>query len=119
MFDPLAFPSRVVPATENEEGAAHRAPGQHRKHYSPKTRIVLVSRGHLPQEGRGAYLWLDYNAVAAAKQRMPEKSEEYAAELYSVLHRLDGDGFEWIAVELPPDLPEWAAIRDRLMRAAY
>jgi len=109
----------VAAATENEEGAAHRAPGQHRKHYSPKTRIVLVSRGHLPQEGRGAYLWLDYNAVAAAKQRMPEKSEEYAAELYSVLHRLDGDGFEWIAVELPPDLPEWAAIRDRLMRAAY
>ena len=107
-------------ADPNEAGGtAQRSPGQHRKHYSPKTRVVLVSRGHLPKGGRGAYLWLDYNAVAAGRQRMPAKSEEYAAELYSTLHKLDGQGFDWIAVELPPDLPEWEAIRDRLVRAAY
>lgn len=105
--------------TNQGEDAAQRSPGQHRKHYSPKTRIVLVSRGHLPKHGRGAYLWLDYNAVAARRQRMPEKPEEYAAELYSTLHELDQKDFDWIAVELPPDLPEWAAIRDRLVRAAY
>lgn len=102
-----------------ETGEAHRSPGQHRKHYSPKTRIVLVRRGHLPHDGRGAYLWLDYNAVAAARQRMPEDPEAYAAILYGTLHQLDNEGFDWIAVELPPDLPEWAAIRDRLLRAAY
>jgi L-threonylcarbamoyladenylate synthase len=102
----------------SEEGAAHRAPGQHRKHYSPKTRIVLVSRGHLPREGRGAYLWLDYNSAAASRQRMPEKPEEYAAEIYGALHRLDRERFDWIAVEMPPDSPEWTAIRDRLLRAA-
>jgi L-threonylcarbamoyladenylate synthase len=100
------------------EGEAHRSPGQQRKHYSPKTRIVLVNRGHLPREGEGAYLWLDYNAAAAGKQRMPEKPEEYAAELYSALHKFDRQEFDWIAVELPPDVPEWAAIRDRLVRAA-
>jgi L-threonylcarbamoyladenylate synthase len=50
---------------------------------------------------------------------MPAKPEEYAAELYSTLHKLDGQGFDWIAVEIPPDLPEWTAIRDRLVRAAY
>jgi len=81
--------------------------------------VVLVSRGHLPREGRGAYLWLDYNAVAADRQRMPEKPGEYAAELYSALHKFDRQGLDWIAVELPPDVPEWAAIRDRLVRAAY
>ena len=102
-----------------EPGEAHRSPGQHRKHYSPKTRIVLVGRGHLPREGRGAYLWLDYNAVAAARQRMPEEPEAYATKLYGTLHQLDNEGFDWIAVELPPDQPEWAAIRDRLLRAAY
>lgn len=107
-----------APTAGREKGEAHRAPGQHRKHYSPKTRVVLVSRGHLPLEGRGAYLWLDYNAAAAAKKRMPDKPDEYAAQLYGALHRLDRDGFDWIAVELPPDVPEWAAIRDRLMRAA-
>jgi len=101
------------------EGEGHRSPGQHRKHYSPKTRIVLVSRGHLPREGKGAYLWLEYNASAAGKQRMPENPEEYAAGLYSALHKFDRQGFDWLAVELPPDIPEWAAIRDRLVRAAY
>lgn len=101
------------------EGEAHRSPGQNRKHYSPKTRIVLVSRGHLPREGKGVYLWLEYNASAAGKQRMPEKPTEFAAVLYSTLHKFDQQGFDWIAVELPPDLPEWAAIRDRLVRAAY
>ena len=102
-----------------ETGEAHRSPGQHRKHYSPKTRIVLVGRGHLPHEGRGAYLWLDYNAVAAARQRMPGDPEAYATKLYATLHQLDNEGFDWIAVELPPDQPEWRAIRDRLLRAAY
>ncbi len=114
----MAHVSNAVAAAAGE-GEAHRSPGQHRKHYSPKTRIVLVSRGHLPREGKGAYLWLDYNAVAAGKQRMPEKPEEYAAELYSALHKFDRQEFDWIAVELPPDAPEWAAIRDRLMRAAH
>jgi L-threonylcarbamoyladenylate synthase len=116
----MTYLSGAAVANTNEAGdTAQRSPGQHRKHYSPKTRIVLVSRGHLPKDGQGAYLWLDYNAVAAGRHRMPAKPEEYAAELYGTLHKLDGQGFDWIAVELPPDLPEWAAIRDRLVRAAY
>jgi L-threonylcarbamoyladenylate synthase len=114
----MAYVGNAVSAAASG-GEAHRSPGQHRKHYSPKTRIVLVSRGHLPREGKGAYLWLEYNAAAAGKQRMPEKPEEFAAVLYSTLHKLDQQGFDWIAVELPPDTPEWAAIRDRLVRAAY
>jgi L-threonylcarbamoyladenylate synthase len=98
---------------------AHRSPGQHRKHYSPRTRILLVNRGFLPAEGRGAYLWLSYNAKAAHRLRMPERPEHYAAKLYSTLHDLDQKSFDWIAVELPPDEEVWSAIRDRLIRAAY
>jgi len=101
------------------EQEAHRSPGQHRKHYSPKTRVVLVNRGHLPKQGRGAYLWLDYNAAAAVKRRMPETPQAYAAEIYRALHELDREGLDWIAVELPADTLEWAAIRDRLLRAAW
>jgi L-threonylcarbamoyladenylate synthase len=116
----MAHVSDAAVAYTNEDlGTAQRSPGQHRKHYSPKTRVILVSRGHLPKDGRGAYLWLDYNAAATSRRRMPAKPEEYAAELYSTLHKLDGQGFDWIAVELPPDLPAWEAIRDRLVRAAY
>ena len=100
-------------------GGAHRSPGQHKKHYSPRTRVLLVSRGQLPRKGRGAYLWLAFNARAAFKQRMPQSAEDYAAKLYATLHELDRQSFDWIAVELPPDAPEWAPIRDRLTRAAY
>src|SRR6266852_1445678 len=102
----------------NIKEAAHRAPGQHQKHYSPNTRLVLVSRGHLPAAGRGAYLWLAYNASAAHRLRMPENPAEYAAKLYGLLHELDAKGFDWIAVEMPPDEKEWVAVRDRLTRAA-
>jgi len=98
---------------------AHRSPGQHKRHYSPRTRVLLVSRGHLPREGRGAYLWFAYSARAAFKQRMPQSASDYAAQLYATLHELDRESYDWIAVELPPDAPEWTAIRDRLTRAAY
>ncbi len=49
---------------------------------------------------------------------MPAAPGDYAARLYAVLHELDQEGWPWIAVEAPPDTPAWAAIRDRLRRAA-
>lgn len=97
----------------------HRSPGQHQKHYSPRTRVIIVRNGHLPAEGQGAYLYLRTEAAARYPQRMPGTPADYAARLYSILHELDQKGFVWIAIELPPDTPEWAAIRDRLTRAAY
>jgi L-threonylcarbamoyladenylate synthase len=119
-FVDVAAPAGSTPTTvPAEQNVAHRSPGQHNKHYSPRTRVLLVNRGHLPQQGRGAYLWFAYNAKAAWSVRMPEQPETYAAKLYSVLHDLDREGYDWIAVELPPQAPEWAAIRDRLTRAAY
>jgi L-threonylcarbamoyladenylate synthase len=114
-----AVEEAVASGAAVQEQEAHRSPGQHRKHYSPKTRIVLVSRGHLPKEGRGAYLWLDYNGAASVRRRMPDTPEAYAAEIYKRLHELDRQGLDWIAVEIPPDAAEWAAIRDRLVRAAW
>ena len=54
----------------------------------------------------------------ARRIQMPAAAASYAARLYAVLHELDAENLPWIAVELPPETPEWAAIRDRLMRAA-
>jgi len=115
----MAFVEEALGPAPMFPGTAHRSPGQHRKHYSPRTRVLLVSRGHLPAEGRGAYLWLEHEAQAKRSLRMPLRPEEYAAELYVRLHELDRQGLDWIAVEMPPDSPCWAAIRDRLTRAAY
>jgi L-threonylcarbamoyladenylate synthase len=49
---------------------------------------------------------------------MPEDPRAYAAALYETLHHLDTEDLDWIAVEMPPDTPEWAGVMDRLRRAA-
>lgn len=114
----MAFVDDAV-ATEDSAEHGHRSPGQHKKHYSPRTRVLLVTEGHLPQSGRGAYLWLVHKADSARSLRMPEQPQAYAAQLYRRLHDFDCEGLDWIAVEFPPDSTEWTAIRDRLTRAAY
>jgi L-threonylcarbamoyladenylate synthase len=114
----MAFVEEAVARGEGGEGA-HRSPGQHKKHYSPRTRVLLVSNGQLPREGRGAYLWITGESPAVRAVRMPAEADAYAAALYRQLHELDHEGLDWIAVEFPPESQEWAAIRDRLTRAAY
>jgi L-threonylcarbamoyladenylate synthase len=103
---------------EESSAEAHRSPGLHKKHYSPRTRVLLVSHGQIPTNGIGGYLYLHSEAAANYVKKMPEHPEFYAAQLYASLHEADGMGFDWIAVELPPDTPQWMAIRDRLVRAA-
>jgi L-threonylcarbamoyladenylate synthase len=89
---------------------AHPAPGLHARHYSPRTRLILVRDGAVPSSGRGLYLHSGAN--------MPADPAGYAATLYATLHQADAAGYDWIAVEEPPGLPAWAGIRDRLIRAA-
>jgi L-threonylcarbamoyladenylate synthase len=84
-------------------GAGAESPGQHPRHYSPHTPIVL---GAEPKSGRGIRLDLAAMPLDAAER------------LYRILHDLDREGYDWIAIELPPDTPEWAGVRDRLVRAA-
>jgi L-threonylcarbamoyladenylate synthase len=114
----MAFVEEAVATAELAE-EAHRSPGLHRKHYSPRTRVLLVKQGRLPDYGRGAYLWIECEVSAARAVRMPRQPEAYAKQLYGQLHEFDREGFDWIAVEMPPETREWAAIRDRLTRAAY
>jgi L-threonylcarbamoyladenylate synthase len=109
-----------------EPGSAHPAPGMHRRHYSPRTPVLLVRDPKELPNGAGAYVWRRNPAAAslaaasnvARRVQMPAGAASYAARLYAVLHELDAENLPWIAVELPPETPEWAAIRDRLMRAA-
>jgi L-threonylcarbamoyladenylate synthase len=107
------FIGKVEIATAAAEGS-HPAPGMHPRHYSPRTRLVL----DLPGNGRGAYLWHTRPAPSARSVQMPSDPARYAAALYETLHRLDDEGFDWIAVEPPPNEPAWAGITDRLKRAA-
>jgi L-threonylcarbamoyladenylate synthase len=96
-----------------------QSPGQHSRHYSPSTRLLLVEdAAGLPGSGRGAYVYRERPAGAARVVAMPNDAVGYAASLYAVLHELDGQGWDWIAVEKPPAGPEWAGVNDRLDRAA-
>ena len=101
-----------------------RSPGTMDKHYSPRARVRLVPPGglneslaELPNGGRvGA---LSFDTVAADVFRiMPRDPQEYARVLYAALHEMDDRRCDVILVERPPGKPEWAAILDRLERAA-
>ena len=97
-------------------GLPHAAPGMHRKHYSPRTPLLLIAPGERPVGGRGAVV--SHRSHAHGVVRMSADPKRYAAALYATLHELDGQGYDWIAVERVPELDAWAGIRDRLTRAA-
>ncbi|MGQ9634731.1 MAG: L-threonylcarbamoyladenylate synthase [Bryobacteraceae bacterium] len=105
---------------ENGEAAAHPSPGMHPRHYSPRTALLLLADPNSLPSGRGVCVHRSWRLPAeVAAVRMPDDAAHYAAVLYETLHRLDEEGWDWIAVEAPPEGPEWAAIADRLSRAAW
>lgn len=118
---PLLLRPGVIPLPELEavigpvevaasmEGA-HASPGMHERHYRPSTPLYLVRAGDALPAGRGCFLRIG--------EEMPAGAAEYAAALYATLHRVDGEGWEWIAIERPPDAPEWEGVLDRLKRAS-
>jgi L-threonylcarbamoyladenylate synthase len=102
-------------------GAPARSPGQMARHYSPRTPMVLAEDAdaehrRLREAGFrvisvGYDLIWDYVFISA-------DPVEYAADIYAILHKLDDGRYDRIVIEMPPDAPEWAAVRDRLTRAA-
>ena len=90
-----------------ESGAGEESPGQHPKHYSPRTRVVI---GESPRDGNG---------VRLDSSNMPHNAAAYAELFYGKLHLVDQQGYDWIAIDLPPDTPDWAGVRDRITRAAH
>ncbi len=109
----------TISQQKNATVGAHPSPGMHPRHYSPRTKLLLVRDGEVPQEGAGAYLQLHGPPKSEVREiiAMPLDASEYASKLYRTLHELDSRGYEWIAVDTPDDAPEWEAIRDRLKRA--
>ena len=95
---------------------AHPSPGMHHRHYSPRTKLLLIAPDERPVGGRGVVL--SHRPDAQDALLMPAAPKGYAAALYATLHELDGEGLDWIAVERVPENAAWAGIRDRLMRAA-
>ena len=98
-------------------GGSHSSPGQHRKHYSPRTPVVLLGASDPVPEG-AAYVWYRSEKPSIKAVQLPDNPTGYAAAIYGVLHDLDNQGLTAIAIESVPGTTPWDAVADRLRRAA-
>jgi L-threonylcarbamoyladenylate synthase len=108
-----------------------KVPGQHALHYSPHTPLMLFKdRLSLIQESKAlqamglsfaVMLIGDCDNVELNCQiiTLPNSPDKAAELLYCSLHDLDAMKVDHLLVELPPVLPEWLAVLDRLSRAGY
>ena len=111
-------------------GPAPRVSGALPAHYAPRTPLELVATADcsarvetLHEQGVAVGLFatqavLDRCAMPVHAVVAPADPATYARLLYATLHELDASPCTRILVEMPPDLPAWQGIQDRLARAA-
>ncbi|THF64286.1 L-threonylcarbamoyladenylate synthase [Pseudothauera rhizosphaerae] len=122
---------RAEPAAAEwtEEPAAPRVSGSLAAHYAPATPLRLLPAALLVEEA--AELAAEGSRVAVLAHACPDPGDSrltwiavgadpaaYAHALYARLRALDALGADFILVETPPADPAWAAVTDRLGRAA-
>jgi L-threonylcarbamoyladenylate synthase len=112
---------------EDGPGASERAPaspGQMPVHYAPRTPAYRAGSveelAGIDTRDCAVIVFGDHKGARTDPGRgqfVMETPEDAARLLYELLHRCDGLGKAAIVVVLPPEKPEWRAVRDRLMRA--
>ena len=121
VIGPVKVMDRAIVETE-----APRSPGQSAVHYAPRTpayRFETAQRGKIPVELGGAKCGLVVVSPLDVVKKWENivalscRPEVYARHLYEVLRELDAMDLAAIFIEMPPDRPEWAAVRDRITRA--
>lgn len=99
---------------------APRASGGLERHYAPRTETRLVPDA----SGAG-----EHDAVLSPRAKpdgvnaahwltLPDHPTAYGRGLYAALRDLDALGCSHLYIETVPETPAWAAVRDRLRRAA-
>ena len=103
------------------------APGTLARHYAPRTPLLLM-----PPQAIEAYLHAHPQTICgvlsphqptgaanmAVWQQAADNATQYAHELYRHLRTLDSAAISQMIIATPPATEEWAAIHDRLKRAA-
>lgn len=120
------LPTLIEAEPAPSAGTARRAsPGLDRRHYAPRTRLVLAGRDELAAAAAAlprplAAILCTPSAELAAEHRWVLGSDPpaYAAGLFAALHAADRSDCRAILVERPPDDVAWRAVHDRLGRAA-
>jgi L-threonylcarbamoyladenylate synthase len=104
---------------------APASPGMLPVHYAPRTPALRVDSVDelvriAPAEGM-AILALGRHSLPGSipsdRSFVLADPQAAARQLYAALHQLDTLGVDRIVVLMPPDQPEWTAIRDRLLKA--
>jgi L-threonylcarbamoyladenylate synthase len=117
----------VVGSVDEADAASPRAPGRQRSHYAPETPVDVVPAAVLAAAIDAARTGGERVAVLARRapdasgmswRRMPDAPDAYARALYAALRAMDAAGADRILVEAVPAGEAWAAIADRLARAA-
>ena len=119
----------VVGRVDDAGTGAPRAPGRQRSHYAPGTPLDIV-RGESLQSELEAALAQGGRVAVLARTAAPARSDRviwrempgapagYGRALYAELRALDAAGVDRILAVAVPAGEAWAAIADRLMRAA-
>jgi L-threonylcarbamoyladenylate synthase len=97
----------AVKALPVEAGSPAVSPGQHERHYAPRTPAFRVDPAQLR----------DLDLTGAALLDLTLDAQTYARNFYARLRMLDRQQLRAIYIVMPPDAPEWAAVRDRITRA--
>ena len=119
----------VVGTVVDPDENAPRAPGRQHTHYAPGTPLSIVDGADLRREVEEALAAGERIAVLARSdavevsdkliwRRMPAGPAAYGRTLYASLRELDAAGAGRILVEAVPPDESWAAVADRLARAA-
>lgn len=105
----IPLETAVTETDESDMGSIVRSPGQMLRHYAPRKPLIIV------QSTIDKFSLMPTDGLL----RLTGNPEEAARRLYAELRRLDNlEYVSRIVVLAPPDSPEWAAIHDRLKRAA-
>lgn len=109
-----------VPVGTRDSGSP-RASGTLERHYAPGTETLLVFNAVPISTERDAVLARRSKPEGAEAERwltLPDDPAAYGQRLYAALRDLDALGCEHLYIETVPDTTIWAAVRDRLGRAA-
>ncbi len=90
------------------------SPGMLARHYAPRTALECAATVADAEFLVNLY---ETAGLKVARYTCVGTPGEAAAKLYADLHELDAAGFDRIIVALPPEVEEWRAVRDRLIRA--
>lgn len=117
-------------SVEIENPGSLRVSGALYSHYAPKTSLQVIEADQLKSKIQDQIKMGHSIAVLAYSQpfendplvewnRLTFDPNIYAHELYAVLHQMDNKSHAMLYVEALPDEEKWAAIRDRLKKAAH